>query len=125
MKGKILMFAKTSLQSFVYDMIGIFCFPDQVLQKIYEKYLVDKCFMYQNLTDTDSTLLIFVFICNLDCTISKKESRKISFEGMIASKIFKKIDLSDDFWEQFNVQDKTLKKNRSVFIKSKVLIMLR
>ena len=110
MKGKILMFAKTSLQSFVYDMIGIFCFPDQAVQKIYKKYLVDKCFMYQNLTDTDSTSLIFVFICNLDCTISKKESRNISFEGMIPSNTFKKLDLSDDFWEQFNVQDKTLKK---------------
>ena len=61
MKGKILMFAKTSLQSFVYDMIGIFSFPDQVVQKIYEKYLVDKCFMYQNLTDTDSTFIVFCF----------------------------------------------------------------
>ena len=110
MKGKILMFAKTSLQSFVYDMIGIFCFRDQVVQKIYEKYVVDKCFIYQNLTDRDSTSLFFVFIRNLDCTISKKESRKISYEGMIASKIFTKLDLSGDFWEQFHVQDKTLKK---------------
>ena len=68
--------------------------------------------MYQNLTDTDSTSLFFVFICNLDSTISEKESRKISFEVTIASKIFKRLDLSDDFWEQFNVQDKTLKKNK-------------
>ena len=28
MKAKILMFAKTSLQSSVYDMIDVFCFPD-------------------------------------------------------------------------------------------------
>ena len=27
-KGKMLMFAKTSLISFVYDMIDIFCFPE-------------------------------------------------------------------------------------------------
>ena len=32
MKGKMLMFAKTSLQSFVYDLIDVFCFPDQVAQ---------------------------------------------------------------------------------------------
>ena len=42
MKGKILMFAKTSLQSFVYDMIDVFCFPDQVVQEIYRKCHIEK-----------------------------------------------------------------------------------
>ena len=37
MKIKMLMFAKTSFQSFIYDMIDIFCFPDQVVQEIYKK----------------------------------------------------------------------------------------
>ena len=37
MKGKKLMFAETSLQSFVYDMIDVFRFPDQVVQEIYKK----------------------------------------------------------------------------------------
>ena len=37
-KGKMLMFAKTFLQSFVYNMIDVFSFPNQVLQEIYEKY---------------------------------------------------------------------------------------
>ena len=37
MKGKMLMFAKTSLQTFVYDMMDVFCFPDQVIQEIYQK----------------------------------------------------------------------------------------
>ena len=46
MKGKMLMFAKTSLQSFVYDMIDVFCFPDQVVQEIYKKYSIEKCFLY-------------------------------------------------------------------------------
>ena len=27
-KGKMLMFAKLSLKSFVYNMIDVFCFPD-------------------------------------------------------------------------------------------------
>ena len=93
MKGKMLMFAKTSLQSFLYDMIDLFCFPDQVVQEIYKKYCIEKCFLYQNLTDTDSISLSFVFICNLDCTISEKDSRKILFKVMIASKIFQRLDL--------------------------------
>ena len=45
MKGKMLMFGKNLLQSFVYDMIGGFCFPDQVVQEIYKNYHVEKCFM--------------------------------------------------------------------------------
>ena len=106
MKGKMLMFGKNLLQSFVYDMIGGFCFPDQVVQEIYKNYHVEKCFMYQNLTDTDCTSLFFVFICSLDCTVSEKD-RKFLFEVMIASKIFQRLDLSDDFWEQFNVQNKS------------------
>ena len=46
LKGKMPMFAKTSLQSFVYDMIDVFCFPDQVVQEIYKKYSIEKCFLY-------------------------------------------------------------------------------
>ena len=89
MKGKILMFAKTSLQSFIYDMIDVFCFPDKVVPEIYKKYRIEKCFMYQNLTGTDSTSLIFAFICNLDFTISEKDRRKILFEVMLHQKYFR------------------------------------
>ena len=32
-KGKMLMFAKTSIQSFNYDIIDVFMFPDNVIQK--------------------------------------------------------------------------------------------
>ena len=59
MKGKMLMLAKTSLQSFVYDMIDVFCFLDHAVQEIDKKYQIEKCYMHQNLTDTDSTSLFF------------------------------------------------------------------
>ena len=32
-KGKMLMFAKLSFKSFVYDMIDVFCFPNEEIQK--------------------------------------------------------------------------------------------
>ena len=38
-------------------------FPDQKVQEIYQRYQVEKCYVYQNLTDTDSTSMFFVFIC--------------------------------------------------------------
>ena len=56
-KEKMLMFAKFSLKSFVYDMIDVFCFPNEEIRKLYDYYQIEKCFLYQNLTDTDSTLL--------------------------------------------------------------------
>ena len=96
-------------------MIDVFCFPDQVVQEIYKQYHIEKILMYQNLTDTDSTSLFSVFTCNLDCTVNEKGSRKTLFEVMIASKIFQRLDLSDDFWEQYSVQNKVIKKQVGLY----------
>ena len=79
-KGKMLIFAKLSLKSFVYDKIDIFCFPDNEIQQIYDYYQIEKCFLYQNLTDTDSTSLFFTFICKLECFVVESEARNIIFK---------------------------------------------
>ena len=61
-KGKML-FAKLSLKSFVYDMIDVFCFPNETIKEIYHQHQIQKCFLCQNLTDTDSTsLFLFLFV---------------------------------------------------------------
>ena len=109
-KGKMLMFAKLSLKSFVYDMIDVFCYPNENIKEIYRKYQIEKCFQYQNLTDTDSTLLFFLFICGIDSFIAESETRKIIFEVMKKSKIAQRLDVSDIFWEQFDLHDKKTKK---------------
>ena len=103
-KGKMLMFAKLSIRSFVYDMIDVFCFPTKKLKEIYTRYLIRKCFLYQNLTDTDSTSLFFLFICDLESELPESEARKLVFECMINSKILDRLDVSDNFWKQFKVQ---------------------
>ena len=108
MKGKMLMFSKTFLQSFLYNTSDVFCCPDQLVPKIYKKYSIEKCSLYQNLADTNSTSLFSIFICNLNCSVNEKDSRIIRFEVVIASKIFKRVDLSDDFWNKFNVQNKEI-----------------
>ena len=64
---KMLMFSKVSIKSFAYDLIDIFMFPNQEIKDVYKKYQVEKCYVYQNLTDTDSTSVFFVFICDLRC----------------------------------------------------------
>ena len=93
-KGKMLMFAKLSLKSFVYDMIDVFCFPDEKIREIYDFYGIRKCFLYQNLTDTS---LFFNFICDLKCSIPESKARNIIFECMKKSKIAKRLDVSDPF----------------------------
>ena len=98
----------------MYDTTDVFfCFPDHAVQKIYKIYQIEKFFMYQNLTDTDSTLLFF--ICDIGCTVNEKESRKMLFEVMTASKISNRLDVCDDFWQQFDVQDKTVKKKVGLY----------
>ena len=113
--GKMLMFAKVSIKSFVYDLIDVFMFPNETTKAIYEKYKVKKCYLYQNLTDTDSTSSLFNFICHLNSIVDEITARNIIFEVMINSKIFDRLDLSDDFWDQFNVQNKKLKKQVGLF----------
>ena len=115
MSGKMLMFAKVSIKSFVYDIIDVFMFPDETTKSIYEKYKIRKCYVYQCLTNTNSTSINFIFICDFECIVDESVARKIIFEVMTTSKILKRLDLSDDFWAQFNVQDKKLKKQVGLF----------
>ena len=114
-KGKMLMFAKLSIKSFVYDMIDVFCFPNKDIQAIYDFYQIEKCFLYQNLTDTDSTSLLFVFICNLKCTLPESQARKVIFECMVKSKILNRLDVSDEYWKQYNVYNAATKKQMGLF----------
>ena len=74
---KMLMFSKVSIRNFVYDLIDIFMFPNQDIQEIYQKYQENKCYFYQNVTDTDSTLMFFVFICDLTSSVSEDKVRNI------------------------------------------------
>ena len=116
LNGKMLMFSKTSIQTFIYNLIDVFMFPDDVVKKISKtKNEIQNCFLFQNVTDTDSTSLFFIFICKLPCSINKKAARNIIFEVLTKSKVLNRLDLSDDFWEQFNVQNKSLKKQVGLY----------
>ena len=42
LNGQMLIFSKTSIQSFVYDLIDVFMFPDDVVKEIYKKYEIQK-----------------------------------------------------------------------------------
>ena len=109
-KGKMLMFAKMSLQLFVYDIIDVFCFPDDKIKGIFNKNDNEKCFLHLNLTDIDSCSMFFIFICKLECCIPESDIRNVLFKIFKHSKIGPGLDVSDHFWQQFNVQNKGTRK---------------
>ena len=59
--------------------------------------------------------MFFIFICDLSSSIREDEARDITFEVMIQSKIFDRLDLSVELWEKFNSQNKDLKKQVGLF----------
>ena len=93
MKGKMLMFSKISLKSFVYDVIDIFCFPDTVISDIYKENGIIKLFVYLILTDTDSCSLQFTFINKLSSSITEDNARNLIFEILIL-KLSNRLDTS-------------------------------
>ena len=75
----MLMLSKVSIKSFVYDLIDVFMFPNEEIQEIYAEFNIERCYLYQTLTDTDSTSFFFVFICDLKCSIDERKIRDIIF----------------------------------------------
>ena len=106
----MLMFAKLSLMSFVYEMLETFYFPDEKVRKIYDEYLIEKVYMYHILTDTDSTSLQFLFISDSISDISEKKYREIIFEVIIASEFYHRFDTSHKSWDKFGLQKELLHK---------------
>ena len=107
MRVKMLL-AKTSIFSFVYDMIDLFYFPEDnpKVQAIFHKHKIKKIFLYQNVMSTNSTPLFFVFIWQLN----EKDSKNVIFEAMINSKIFERLDLSNGLCFQYNKRDTSTEK---------------
>ena len=82
MSGKLLMFAKVSLKSFIYSLVELLYFPDEnsIVLSIYNKYNIEKIHCYHILTDTDSTAIQFVIISNIESTYPENKVREILFE---------------------------------------------
>ena len=62
LNGKMLMFSQLSIKSFVYELIYVFMFPNEEIIKMYAEFKVDRCYLYQILTDIDSTSIVFFFV---------------------------------------------------------------
>ena len=97
----MLMFAKLLLMSFIYEVLKIFCFPAENVHSIFKKYGIQKVEIYHVLTDTDSNSFKFLFISDLSSETPESKYREIIFEVITSSKIYKRFDSSNDYWDNF------------------------
>ena len=51
----------------------------------------------------------------MKCSFDERKSTDIIFKVVIKSKIFERLDLLGNFWDQFGVQNKKLKKQVGLF----------
>ena len=108
--GKLLMLAKLLLKSFVYELIEIFCFPNEKTKQIFKKYQIEKVEIYHVLTDTDSTPLKFIFVPRSESNIPESKYKKIIFEVVSSSDIYKRFDSSHPFWGIFGARKENKRK---------------
>ena len=82
------MFAKLSLMSFICKLAETFDFPNETINKICHKYLMEKVGIYHvDSVDTDSACLKFIFVSNPKSNRCENKFRDIITEVIIASKI--------------------------------------
>ena len=107
MSGKLLMFAKLSLKSFVYSLVELLHFPEEnpIVASIYKKYDIEQINCYQILTDTDRTSIQFIIVSDPASTYPECSVRDILFEIFSKTEIRDRFDKSDEFWKRFNVHD--------------------
>ena len=110
MSGKLLMFAKLILKSFIYDLSETFYFLTKEIIDIYKKCLVEKIEVFHILTDTYSTALKFILISDQSSDITEEKFRDTIFEATIASKIYKRFDTSHEFWDIFGSRKESRRK---------------
>ena len=82
MPGKLLMFAKLLLKSFIYSLVELLHFPEEnpIVASIYEKYEIEQIHCYQVLTDTDSTSIQFIIVSDPASSYPECNMRDILFE---------------------------------------------
>ena len=77
MSGKLLMFAKLLLKSFIYSLVELLHFHEEnpVVASIYEKYQIEQILCYQVLTDTDSTSIQFIIVSDPESSFLSRMRR--------------------------------------------------
>ena len=92
--GKLLMFAKGYLESFIYDLVEIFCFLQKKIVDL-NKNIRDG-WIFHILTNTEGPALKFIFISDLNSDLPEDKFRDVILEVIVTSKIYKRFDTPHD-----------------------------
>ena len=117
--AKLLINAKISLASLLYDCVDTYCFPSEKAQAIYARHQIIKVLPYLLMTDTDSGSVEFIIIAEDSCDCGERKMRDILLKIILDNDIHKWLDLSNEFFEQFNKRNKLLERS-SVSTSSKI-----
>ena len=107
MSGKLLMFAKLLLKSFIYSLVELLHFPKKktpIKGSIYKIYNIEQIFCYQVWTETDSTCIQFILVSDLASSYPECDVRDILHAIFLKTEIRERFDKSYEFWRRFNVQ---------------------
>ena len=74
------------------------------------KTTLKNVFLYLNLTDTNRCSMFFIFSCKLEYCIPESVFTNVLFEIFKYLKIGPRLDVSDNFSQQFNMQNKGTRK---------------
>ena len=80
------------------------------MHEIYNQYSIIKCYLYLKLTNTDNISFLFMFVCEIDCSIKESEARWFVLIILSKSEIRERSDSSDEFYKKFSIHDGNLKK---------------
>ena len=113
--SKLLINAKISLASFIYDCIDTFCFWNKETSLIYAHRKISKVLSYLLMTDTDSGSLEFIVIADNSCDYGEREMRDILLRIFLDNNIQHKLDLSGQFFAQSNKRNEAVRKQVGLY----------
>ena len=113
--SKLLINAKISLASFIYDCIDTFCFPNEETQKIYDEHNILKVLPYLLMTDMDFASLKFIVIADKACDLDERGMREVLLKTFLDNNIPKRLNLSSNVFDQFGKRNERIRKQVGLY----------
>ena len=92
-----------------------FVFQEKKTQTIYARHKIIKVLRYLPMTDTDSGSLEFIIIAEDSCDCGEREMSDILLKIFLDNVIHKRLDLSNEFFEQFDKPNLAVRKQIGLY----------
>ena len=113
--SKLLINAKISLASFIYDCIDTFYVPSEETSLIYARHKIIKVLPHHLMTDNDSGSFEFIVIAEDTCDCGERELRDILLNIFLDNKIHQRLDMSGEFFKQFGKRNEAVRKQVGLY----------